>query len=134
MLALLTIRPTASALTRAVKDNVIVPPGSTFTGISTLPVPMLALQLEPTLALHVQVAFSSWAGSVSLSCAPIAALGPALVAVIVYVVTAPGIAMVVPLDLVILKSAIGAFSVVEATAVLLVGLGSGVLLLTEARF
>jgi hypothetical protein len=63
------------------------------------------------------------AGSVSATVAPVTALGPALLATIVYVTDPPGVAVVTPSVLVIDRSAL-AFNVSVSVALLLPGVGS----------
>src|SRR5438874_2614511 len=87
-----------------------------------LPVP-LAVQLLPADAAHVQLALLMPAGSVSVTVAPVTALGPALLTTIVYVTVPPGVAVVTPSVLVMLRSASGA-RVSVSVAELLAGVGS----------
>ena len=77
----LTKLPVALARIVPVAKNVSVPPLSTSTFVLILPVPD-AGQLEPLLAVHVQVIPVIFAGKLSTTFAPTAALGPALVTVI----------------------------------------------------
>jgi len=51
-----------------------------------LPVPLGEPQLEPAEAVQVHEAFVKIAGKLSATAAPVTALGPALLTVIVYVV------------------------------------------------
>src|SRR2546427_779315 len=75
-------------VTVAVAVNVAVPPASRSTAALRLPLP-LAGQLEPADAAHVQVTPETWAGKLSVTVAPLATSGPALLATIVYVSVAP---------------------------------------------
>src|SRR5437016_5569800 len=75
-------------VTVAVAVKVAVPPTSRLMLAFRLPLP-LAGQLDPADAAHVQVTPVSWAGNASLTVAPVTALGPALLATIVYVTLAP---------------------------------------------
>src|SRR5262249_34758166 len=124
--AVLTSTPTASDATVAVTVNVTVAATGTFTVALMLPVPDGVPQAPPPAPAHVQVALESAAGRVSITVAPIALLGPALVTVIVYVTVEPGTIVVTPLVLDIPRSVIGAVIAVVAIAVLLPAAGSGV--------
>src|SRR6185295_2432139 len=86
-----------------------------------LPEP-LAVQVPPLAPTHVHVAVIE-AGKVSATVAPVTELGPAFEAVIVYVTLPPGVAVVTPSVLVILKSAEGV-RVSVSVALLLPGVGS----------
>src|SRR4051812_20251775 len=66
-----------------------------------------AVHVPPPAPTHVHVAVSD-AGNVSATVAPVAVLGPAFDAVIVYVVDPPGVAVVTPSVLVIDRSAFAA--------------------------
>ena len=81
-----------------------------------------AVQVPPPapVQVHVQVRL---AGKVSATVAPVALLGPALLAVIVYVTEPPDVAVVTPSFTVIAKSAL-ALSVSVSVAELLPGVGS----------
>jgi hypothetical protein len=79
--ALLTRFPVALATTKPLATKISVPPLTTSTVVLMLPVP-LAGQLEPVSALQVQVTPVIVAGKLSITFAPIAALGPALDTVI----------------------------------------------------
>lgn len=79
--ALFTKLPVALATIVPVAKNVSVPPFKTLTVALILPVPD-AGQLEPELAVQVQVTPVMVAGKLSSTFAPVAALGPALVTVI----------------------------------------------------
>src|SRR5882762_4337159 len=75
-------------MTVAVAVKVAVPPASRLTAALILPLP-LAGQLDPADAAHVHVTPLSWAGKLSVTVAAATALGPALLATIVYVSVAP---------------------------------------------
>ena len=81
-----------------------------------------AVQVPPPAPTQVHVHVSD-AGKVSATVAPVALLGPALLAVIVYVTEPPGVAVVTPSVLVIDRSAV-ALSVSLSVAELLPGFGS----------
>ena len=66
----------------AVAENVAVPPASRLIAALMLPLP-LAGQLDPAEATQVQVPPESCAGKLSVTVAPVTALGPALLATIV---------------------------------------------------
>src|SRR2546425_20401 len=74
----------APPVTVAVAVNVAVPPASRLMLALRLPLP-LAGQLEPADAAHVQVTPETWPGKLSVTVAPVTALGPALLTTIVYV-------------------------------------------------
>src|SRR5262245_36342332 len=124
--AVLTRTPTAPGATMAVRLNVTVPPTGTLTVELMLPLPAGALHVPPPAPMHVQVAPESAAASVSITVAPTALLGPALVTVIVYVTVEPGTTAVTPSVLAIPRSVTGAVIAVVAIAVLLPTAGSGV--------
>ena len=69
-------------VTVAVAVNVAVPPASRLTAALMLPLP-LAGQLDPADAAQVQAPPESCAGKLSVTVAPVTALGPALLATIV---------------------------------------------------
>src|SRR5439155_7864106 len=79
MVAVLAMEPVALPATVALTVNVAVPPLSKFTLAEMLPLP-LAGQLEPTLATQLQLPNVRPAGAVSVTVAPVAALGPLFVA------------------------------------------------------
>src|SRR5262245_37603682 len=81
-----------------------------------------AVQVPPPAPTHVQVQVSE-AGNVSATVAPVALLGPALLAVIVYVVLPPAVTVVTPSTLVMERSALPP-SVSLSVAELLPGVGS----------
>ena len=101
--------------------NVAVPPTARSMLAAMLPVP-LAGQLPP-VAVHVQVAPSSAAGSRSVTVAPATADGPALPATTVYVTGVPGTTFGCPSVLVTNRSA-RSVSVSVSVAVLLLRSGS----------
>src|SRR6266550_2455892 len=88
MTVLLSVAPLFPTGSLVPAGAVAVPPLSRFTKALRLPLP-LAGQLEPADAAHVQVTALSCAGKTSLTVAPTTALGPALLATIVYVRVAP---------------------------------------------
>src|SRR5439155_1715119 len=75
-----TVGHTAPLL--ALPVNVAVPPLSRFTLAAMLPLP-LAGQLDPALAAQVQAPIVRPAGAVSVTVAPVTALGPLLVVTMV---------------------------------------------------
>src|SRR5436305_14869330 len=81
-----------------------------------------AVQVPPPAPTQVQVQVSD-AGKVSATVEPGALLGPALLAVIVWVVEPPGVAVVTPSVLVAARSACGA-SVSVSVALLFAVFGS----------
>src|SRR2546422_7698908 len=81
MVAVFVIVP-EPAVTVAVAVKVAVPPASRSTAALRLPLP-LAGQLDPAEAAQVHVTPLTWAGKLSVTVAPITALGPALLATIV---------------------------------------------------
>src|SRR5690349_11599739 len=81
-----------------------------------------AVHVPPPAPTQVHV-HASEAGNVSATVAPVALLGPALLAVIVYVVEPPAVAVVTPSVFVIERSAL-APSVSVSVAELLAGSGS----------
>src|SRR6266550_7200218 len=85
-----------------------------------LPLP-LAGQVEPAEAAQVHVTLATWAGKLSVTVAPVTALGPALLATIVYVSVAPWLTLVTPSVFVIDRSALGAIWVSLSVALLLPG-------------
>jgi hypothetical protein len=131
-LALLTSNPVALVATVPESLKVTVPLTSMLTSVSKSPGPVAVLQLEPALAVQIQVVFVIVLGKVSMTLEPFAALGPAFLTVIVYVIGAPGIATNVPSSFVMLKSAMLEPSEVLAVALELPTLGSGVSLVTVA--
>ena len=132
-LAVLIRFPVALATTKPVAVKVRVPPFKTSTFALIFPEP-LAGQLEPALAAQVQLTPVMVAGKLSTTVAPIAALGPALLTTILYVICVPGMAVLEAGKSVLVKdrSAIGEPNEVLAWAVLLLALGSGVSVLTVA--
>lgn len=90
-----------------------------------LPVPLVEPQLEPADAVQVQEALVSDDGRLSATAAPVTALGPELLTMIVYVVCVPGTRVVALFVFVIAKSAVVTI-VSVSVAVLLAGDESGV--------
>src|SRR5579864_1779291 len=99
----------------------MLPPLGRLTVSLMLPEPE-AVQVPPPAPTHVQVQVSD-AGKESVTVAPAALLGPALEAVMVYVVEPPGVAVVTPSVAVIARSAPGV-RVSVSVAELLPGVGS----------
>jgi hypothetical protein len=118
MLAVLETEPVALADTVAFTVKVAVPPLSRLTLADMLPLP-LAGQLEPALATQDQVPIVSPDGAVSATVAPVTALGPLLVATIVYTVPAPALTLVTPSVFVIDRSATGVAGVMVSVSVAL---------------
>src|SRR5207245_1762580 len=100
---------------------VVLPPLGRFTVSLMLPLPD-AVHVPPPAPTHVHVQVSD-AGNVSATVAPVAVLGPAFDAVIVYVTDPPAVAVVTPSVLVIDRSA-DAPSASTSVAALLPGVGS----------
>lgn len=123
IVAVLVSEPSASAATEAVKAKVAVPLGSSVTLAAILPVPLELPQLEPADAVQVQEALDKPVGNVSATSALVAALGPLLRTVMVYVTELPALMVVALLVLLIARSARGA-SVVESVAELFALFGS----------
>jgi hypothetical protein len=63
----------------AVKLKVAFPPTSRFTVVLIFPVPLAVPQLDPLVAVQFHEAFDKTAGSVSVTVAPLTALGPLFV-------------------------------------------------------
>src|SRR5919197_3985011 len=78
----------APVVTVPLAVNVTVPPDSTLMLVFRFPDP-LAGQLEPADAAQVHVTPETCAGKLSVTVAPVTALGPALLTTIVYVSVAP---------------------------------------------
>lgn len=77
--ALVTV-PVAVLETFTVSLNVAEPPTARLTALLLmLTTPLDSLQLEPEEAVHVHETIVSGAGKISLTVAPVTALGPALV-------------------------------------------------------
>ncbi len=102
----------------AVTVNVALPPLSRSTVALRSPAP-LAGQDEPGVAAQVQVAPLNCAGITSVTVAPVTALGPALLATMVYVTVPPWLTLVSPSVLVIARSAVGVMTVLPSVAALL---------------
>ena len=81
--AVLVNVPSVSAATVVVIVNVALPPFVRLTVVLMLPVPEVAPQVEPLEARHVQLALVNFAGSASTTVAPVTALGPLFVTLIV---------------------------------------------------
>jgi hypothetical protein len=82
MVEVLDRLPVAVVEIVAVRVNVAVPPGARLTVALMFPLPD-AGQLDPAVAVHVQVAPESTPGTVSATVAPVAVDGPAFEATIV---------------------------------------------------
>src|SRR4029453_11564457 len=82
-----------------------------------------AVHVPPPAPAHVQLAPVRTAGSVSFTLAATTALGPALLATMVYVTFVPGTTDATPSVLVMARSAVGT-SVSRSVAELLPGFGS----------
>lgn len=83
MLAEFVSDPVALAATVAVSVYVAVPLTAKLTVVLMLPLPFAEPQLDPAEAVQVQEALVSEAGRTSATAAPVTALGPALLTVIV---------------------------------------------------
>lgn len=81
--AILLSVPVAVLETVAVSVKVAEPPTSRFTAALILPVPFAVPQLEPDDAVQVHDAFVSVLGKLSVTVAPVTALGPALLTTMV---------------------------------------------------
>ncbi len=123
MVAVLTSVPIAAAEMVPLAVNVTVPPGGRSTSALILPAPA-AGQAAPPAAAQVHVTPVMSVGKLSVTVAPRAALGPAFVAVMVYVIGAPGTLVAEPSVLVMERSATGDPADVDAIAVLLPSAGS----------
>src|SRR5262245_4863346 len=77
--AVFTTTPTASGATVAVAAKIAVPPTGRLTVVLMCPLPAGALQLPPDGVAHVHVTPVSAVGNTSVTIAPTASLGPALV-------------------------------------------------------
>ena len=119
--AVLTKLPLAAAEMVQLAVYVTLPPAGRLAKSLMLPEPD-AVQVPPPAPTHVQLQVRD-AGKVSATVVPVALLGPALLAVMVYVVEPPGVAVVTPSVLVIARSAL-APSVSLSVAELLPGVGS----------
>ena len=89
--AVLTRLPVAPADTVPVSVNVAVPPLRRSTVVPMLPLPEGAPHALPADATHVHAGVVIAAGTASVTVAPITALGPLLLATIVYVTGLPGV-------------------------------------------
>src|SRR3954470_22650026 len=101
--AVLARVPVAARLTVALAVYVTDPPAGRLAVSLMLPAPA-AVQVPPPAPTHVQVTPVRSAGKESAIAEPAALLGPALLAVIVYVTLLPGIAIVEPSVLVMARS------------------------------
>lgn len=122
--------PVAAAESVPVAVNVTEPPDGKLTVALMLPDP-LAGQVPPPAPTQLQVTPVSVAGNVSATVEFGALLGPALLAVMVYVTGLPAVTEVTPSVLVIARFACGD-RVSLSVALLLPGTGSVTLLLTVA--
>ena len=75
--------PVAVLAACAVNVKVAVPFTARFTVVLRFPVPLVAVQLEPADAAQVHVAPLNVAGKLSVTVAPVTAIGPLLVTTIV---------------------------------------------------
>ena len=119
--AVLLSVPVAPALIVQLAVKVTLPPLGRLTVSLMLPDPE-AVQVPPPAPAHVHVHVRD-AGNVSATVLPVALLGPAFDAVIVYVTEPPGVAVVTPSVFVIARSA-DAPSASVSVAELLPGVGS----------
>src|SRR5262245_4767997 len=126
--------PVASGATLPVSENVTEPPDTIVTVVAMTSVPFGWAQALGRTAVHVHVTLVRVTGGVSVSVAPVSALGPLFVIAVVYVVCVPGTTVVVPLSLVTERSAMGAPSDTDACPVLFPSSGSGVGLVAVATF
>jgi hypothetical protein len=117
--AVFAIVPVALAEMVPVAVKVTVPPLSTFTLAARSPLPLAAGQAEPALAEQVQVTPVSVAGKMSVTVAPVTALGPALPTVMTYVAVAPGTGVPELSAFVMLRSDVGVMTVLASVAELL---------------
>src|SRR5262249_32270181 len=104
--------------------NVTVPPGSSVTVVTMLPVPLAAATLDPAdgTAVQLTAVIGDGVGNRSVTCWSTAVLGPLFVTTIVYVVLVPGTAVRTPSVLVMDRSAWG---VRPSVSVALLSVGSG---------
>jgi hypothetical protein len=77
--AVFTSVPVAVLETLAVKLNVAAPPDNRLTVALIFPPPLAAPQLDPAVAVQVQIAFVRMTGKLSVTVAAVTALGPSLV-------------------------------------------------------
>src|SRR5437762_2075816 len=113
-----------------VRSGSVTPPGAATVAVFAtlpvalmLPVPLAVNPDAPPLPTAVNVSLVIAAGRVSLTVAPVTALGPLLATTMVYVVDVPGTALDTPSVLVMLRSAIVS-TVSVSVALLLPGVGS----------
>src|SRR5580765_8766562 len=104
--AVLLNEPVARLETVQVEVYVTLPPAGRLTVSLMEPANGPAVQVPPPAPTQVVLQVSE-AGNVSATVAPVAALGPALLAVMVYVTEPPGVAVVTPSVLVMERSALG---------------------------
>src|SRR5712691_6793830 len=104
-------------VTVAVAVNVTVPPASRLTLALRSPLP-LAGQLDPADAAQVHVTPETCGGKLSVTVAPTTALGPALLATIVYVRLEPRGTVVTPSVFAMARSAVGMIWVLLSVALL----------------
>lgn len=83
--------PVAVLAVNAVRLKVAVPLTVKLTVVLMLPFPAGVPQLEPAEAVQVHVALLSEAGNISVTVAPVTAIGPLLVTTMVKVVGCPGV-------------------------------------------
>jgi len=117
--AVLASVPVALAEIVPVAVNVTVPPLSTFTLAARFPLPLAAGQAEPAVAVQLQVTPLMIAGKLSVTVAPVTALGPALLTAMVQVAADPGTGVPELSALVIDRSAVGVMTVLASVAELL---------------
>ena len=96
MVTVLVIVPVAPGAIAAVTVYVAVPALSSETNSLMGPLPLALPHDEPTDAAQVQLVNVTPAGGLSTTFAPATALGPALLATIVYVVLVPGTTLATP--------------------------------------
>lgn len=81
--AVFVIEPVAVLATVALTKNVAVPPAARLTVVLMLILPLGAEQLDPADAVQVQEPMTRLLGIMSVTVAPVTALGPALATTIV---------------------------------------------------
>src|SRR6185436_15260233 len=92
-----------------------------------------AVQVPPPAPTHVQTGEPSEAGAVSVTVAPVTAVGPLLVATMVYVIAWPATAVLTPSVFVIARSVPGVI-VSTSVALLFPAIGSNTVAATVAVF
>ena len=121
----LTRTPVAAGSTVPVALKTTVAPTGTVTGVLMLPLPDVG-HAPPAMPVHVHVTPVSVVGKASVTVAPFASLGPAvLVTVIVYVVASPATTPFTPLVFVMWRSVTGAATGVLVVALWLIAGGVG---------